>query len=451
MNLTLDQVTAMAPDANSAAAGKKLMGLRHWAEVGQSPEAIWGQCQGSALYQVEVDCSNLGYHCTCPSRKFPCKHVLGLLMLYAESAATVASQLPPEWVTTWLSKRQATAEKKAARSESATAGKPAEDKPGSAEPPKEKPGDEKAQVRRAAERESRVRAGLDHLDLWTRDLVRNGLAGLETQSAAVWEEMAKRLVDASAGGLAARVRRLGELPGSSRDWPRRLLAELGRLKLVAHAYGRLDKLDPPLQSDLRQAIGWTIGQDELQGQAERVRDDWLIYGQWIDDEDRVQAQRSWMVGRQSGRTALVLQFAPGAAPFAETIVAGMVQSGTLAFFPGAARQRAKFLQRTGNLQPIAGRVPGSPAVEHYLATVAEAMARQPLLPAFGCVLHDVTLLPGDAWHVRDGEGRGLPLLGKPPWKLLAISGGHAIDLAGEWDGHRLRPLGMVCEGEYRVA
>jgi hypothetical protein len=66
------------------------------------------------------------------------------------------------------------------------------------------------------------------------------------------------------------------------------------------------------------------------------------------------------------------------------------------------------------------------------------------------VLHDVTMVPGDVWHVRDGDGRGLPLLGKPTWKLLAISGGSTIDLAGEWDGRRLRPLGMYCEGEYRA-
>src|SRR5208282_2193860 len=119
MNLTLDQVAAMAPDASSAAAGKKLMGVRHWAELGQSPGAIWGLSQGSALYQVQVDCSNLGYHCSCPSRKFPCKHVLGLLMLYTESAAAVASKTPPEWVTIWLLKRLATAEKKAAKLETA--------------------------------------------------------------------------------------------------------------------------------------------------------------------------------------------------------------------------------------------------------------------------------------------------------------------------------------------
>jgi hypothetical protein len=445
MNLTLNQVAAMAPDSSSAAAGKKLMGLRHWAELGQSPEALWGQCQGSALYQVKVDCSNLGYQCSCPSRKFPCKHVLGLLMLYAESPGAVAASSPPEWVATWLGKRQATAEKKAAKLESAAAGKSPDEQAA-----EEKPTDEKAQARRAAQRDTRVRAGLEHLDLWTRDLVRNGLAGLETRTAAVWEEMAKRLVDANAPGLASRVRRLGEIPGSSRDWPRRLLAELGRLKLVTHAYGRLEKLDPALQSDIRQTIGWTVGQEELQSQSERVRDDWLIYGQWIDDEDRVRAEHSWMVGRQTGRTALVLQFAPGAAPFAEQIVAGTVQSGTLAFFPGAAQQRAKFLERSGGGEGLAGRLPGSPTIEHYLASVAEAMARQPLLPVFGCVLRDVTLVPGDAWHVRDGEGRGLPLAGKPPWKLLAVSGGGAIDLAGQWAGRRLRPLGMVYEGQYRA-
>jgi hypothetical protein len=440
MDLTLDQVTAMAPDGSSAAAGKKLAGLRHWAEVGQSEEALWGQCQGSALYQVKVDCSNLGYKCSCPSRKFPCKHVLGLLMLYAESAAAVTKGSPPEWVSSWLATRQATAEKKAAKAEAAAAGAPAE----------AKPVDEKAQARRVEQRDSRVRAGLDHFDLWARDLVRNGLAGLETKSSSLWEDMARRLVDANCSGLASRVRRLGEIPGSSRDWPRRLLAELGRLKMVVHAYGRLDKLDAAMQSDIRQTIGWNVGQDELQSDGERVRDEWSIYGQWIDDEDRVQAQRSWAVGRKSGRSALLLQFSPGAQPFPEQIVAGTVQSGTLVFFPGASGQRAKFLERTGSVERIAGRLPGAATIEQYLDTVADAMARQPMLASFGCVMHDVALVPGETWHVRDRDGRGLPLAGKPPWKLLAISGGHAVDLCGEWDGRRLRPLSIVYEGQYRA-
>jgi hypothetical protein len=63
----------------------------------------------------------------------------------------------------------------------------------------------------------------------------------------------------------------------------------------------------------------------------------------------------------------------------------------------------------------------------------------------------VTFVPGEVWQARDPEGRGLPLAGKPPWKLLAVSGGHPVDLCGEWDGRRLRPLSIVHEGQYRAA
>ena len=122
MNLTLEQVAEMAPDSASAAAGKKLMGVKHWPELGRSTEALWGKCQGSAVYQVKVDLSNLGYHCSCPSRKFPCKHVLGLLMLTAQSPEAVTEQTAPDWVDDWLTKRRAREEKAAApRKEAAAA------------------------------------------------------------------------------------------------------------------------------------------------------------------------------------------------------------------------------------------------------------------------------------------------------------------------------------------
>ncbi|MCA9164970.1 MAG: hypothetical protein KDA62_18385, partial [Planctomycetales bacterium] len=66
MDLTLEQVTEMAPDGSSAAAGRKLMALKNWEQVGRSSEALWGMCRGSAVYQVKVDLSNLGYACSCP-------------------------------------------------------------------------------------------------------------------------------------------------------------------------------------------------------------------------------------------------------------------------------------------------------------------------------------------------------------------------------------------------
>ena len=112
IQFTTDQVTMMAPDASSAAAGKKLANEKHWKGLGQSMEALWGECQGSALYQVRIDHATLTIQCSCPSRKQPCKHGLGLLMLVATMPTAVPVGEPPEWIVTWLAKRAAASKRK---------------------------------------------------------------------------------------------------------------------------------------------------------------------------------------------------------------------------------------------------------------------------------------------------------------------------------------------------
>ena len=440
MQLTLEQVSEMAPDGSSVAAGKKLMALKNWEQVGRSPDGLWGVCRGSKDYQVKVDLANLGYNCSCPSRKFPCKHVLGLLMLWSASPAAVADAAAPDWVTDWLQRRRQKEAEKADKAEKKAAAAP------------KKPVDDKAQRRRAARREARVSEGLARLDVWLRDLVRTGLAAVETKPPSFWDDQAKRLVDAQAPGLASRVARLGALPRSSADWPARLLVELGRVKLLIHAWERIRELKPELQSDVQQLLGWTIGQAELQRDGEQVQDVWAVIGQWVDEEDRIRTQRSWVVGRETKRMALVLQFAPGRQAFAESIVPGSEQPGTMVFYPGAARQRAKFLNRERNVAPLTVPPPGAATIDEFFAMVAEQVARSPWLTFFGAMLHDVTLvLQQDTWLVRDREGQSMPLRGRDHWKIFAITGGHPFNLAGEWDGHCLRPLGLFANETYRVA
>ena len=102
MDLTLEQVLALAPDATAIAAGRKLANDDVWSNLGSNEAAIWGECQGSALYQVRVDRADLAAKCTCPSRKLPCKHTLGLLMLAAASPESFADPDAPAWVSEWL-------------------------------------------------------------------------------------------------------------------------------------------------------------------------------------------------------------------------------------------------------------------------------------------------------------------------------------------------------------
>ncbi len=435
MQLTIEQVREMAPDEKSVAAGKKLAAPRSWDQLGQNEHAVWGLCRGSATYQVKVDLSNLGYHCTCPSRKFPCKHVLALLMMWAQSPELLASGESPQWIADWLQRRRQRAEKTAQKKDTGA----------------KKPVDRKAQQRRAAQRRARVADGVERFDLWLKDLVRNGLGSVESKPASFWQQQAKRLVDAQAPGLAGRVARLAEIPRSSPDWPARLLAELGRLKLLVLAWQRIEQLDADLQHDVRQLLGWTVSQEELAAAGRPVEDTWVFVGQWTDDDGRLRIQRTWAVGRNTGKTALILQFAAGSRPFAESIVAGIQCEGTMTFYPGAVEQRARMTQRRSEPKRIEAAPPGHPTVEKFLESVAESLGRQPWLDSFAGVLQQVTVVRHcDVWYVRDRHSCGIPLLGSDHWKLLALSGGRPFELAGEWNGHCLRPLGLFAEGTYRV-
>ena len=77
------------------------------AGTGAGPAALWGECRGSAAapYLTVIDLSGPAYRCSCPSRKFPCKHALALLLRWAEGTVPEAPGEPPGWAAGWLAAR----------------------------------------------------------------------------------------------------------------------------------------------------------------------------------------------------------------------------------------------------------------------------------------------------------------------------------------------------------
>jgi hypothetical protein len=419
------RVLALNPDEKTLTAGEKLGAPRHWRALGGSERALWGECLGSAVYQVTIDLDDLGYRCSCPSRKFPCKHVIGLMALHVREPGLISAAEAPEWVSTWLAKRSPKPEK----------GAPAARSPSSAA----------TRQKRADERMQRVLDGVAGLELWLADIERDGLARVQTQPHAFWERQAARLVDAQAPGLASQVRALAAIPTSLPDWPDRVLAGLGRLALLVHGFRRLDQLDPLLQHDVRRLVGLNLGNDEVTEMGELVRDHWIVAGQLEEQDDRLITQRTWLVGQVTGRSALVLQFAPatgGSFPFVGTF--GTVQEMELRFWPSARPQRARIEQRLGGARSCS-RIPGFDSIECFLASVAADIARLPWHDRSLCVLCGVVVVRrGEGeWYLRDASARGLPLTDGDRWHLLAETGGWPFTLTGEWDGERLRPMGWL--------
>ena len=417
---TSEQVASLAPDASSVTAARGLASPRLWSSTGHDDRAVWGECRG---YAVAVDLGTASFSCTCPSRRIPCKHSLGLLLLWATQPESFAPGPAPVWVEGWRAGR-------AAR-------RPAE----------RKPVDPEAKAKRMAGRAARIAAGLEELDLWLRDLVRAGLASAQGRPFRYWDEMAARMVDAQAPGVGGQVRRMAGIVRSGEGWPGRLLLQAGRLHLLAEAWSRFETLPPETQADLRTVAGWSwTGEEVLAGPA--VGDRWLVGARSVADEERFRIVRTWLVGTSTERVALVLEFVSAYDALPSELVVGTAVDADLAFFPGAWPQRALVARVHGDAEPLA-EWRGSATVEDALAVHARALAANPWLDRLPMVLCDVVPVAGEAgWRVRDRTGAAVALRvdERAWWTLAAVSGGHPVGMAGEWQDGALRPLSVWAEG-----
>ncbi|HEY4384567.1 MAG TPA: SWIM zinc finger family protein, partial [Ktedonobacteraceae bacterium] len=389
-----------------------------------------------------IEISTHTIQCTCPSRKQPCKHGIALLLLACNEPSAVPETEQPEWINKWLAKRAGAIKRKETIQTKRAEGE----------------GLGLEQIKAAEKRLALVKQGVEQLDLWLSDLIRNGLGTVGQQSDRFWQDEAAQMVDAQAAGLAARLRRMAAVPNASRNWPEHLLEQLGELALLIRAYKHLDQFEPGLQEEIRQMIGWTLQEADVSQIGEHVSDTWLFLGQQTDTLEHGYAQRTWLIGRTTMRTAMLSQFRPFQQEFARHYPLGCEARATLAYWPGVAPQRAfvEDMNSTTFLSTkklITDTLPGEPDIATFLSRLATTLAVQPWRNRFLCVMRNTTIFYEQAtsrWWLRDQQGQALPLAmtGNGYWTLLAISGGNPVDIAAEWNGETLTLLGMVAEHGY---
>ncbi len=417
-----EHVLSLAPDPASLKAAGKLSGPAPWSATGTGGGALWGLCKGSGStpYRTAVELGTPAYKCSCPSRKFPCKHALGLLLLWAAGPGAVADgATPPDWVQEWLDGRGRAAADKAAKQQARAAD-----------------ADPEAARKRAGKRSARVAGGARELRLRLADGVRRGLA--DPQPAGAWEEVAARMVDAQAPGLASRVRALAGAPQDE------LLEEYAMLHLLAGAYGRIDTLPQALAATVRTRVGFTTDTAELLA-GPTVRDRWHVLGSRDTADDRLTTRRVWLRGAKTGRQALLLAFGrPGQAPDL-ALPTGRLLEADLAYHPGARPLRAVLGTRYGSPEPAPAAAPAGLSPAAALAEYGAAVAEDPWLDSWPAVLADVVpVRTPDGWQLTDGT-HTLPVrrgaLPEPAlWRLAAVSAGHPVTLFGECGHHGFAPV-----------
>jgi hypothetical protein len=297
---------------------------------------------------------------------------------------------------------------------------------------------------RAAQRQARVAIGLTELDRWLCDQVRQGLAASQQAGYRHWDDMAARMVDAQAPGLAERLRALASVPHSGPGWDGRLLEEYALLRLLAVAYRKQEELPPALRDTVRSRIGFTVRQADVLASATPVRDQWLVLARRDLDQDRIRTRRSWLRGRHTGRPALVLSFAAAGQSLDNSLTVGTETDADLAFYPAAVPLRALVMTRHDTIS--AGTPPGA-TIAGLLAEYAAALGEDPWLDGWPAVL-EATPARAPLPCLSDATGDALPLhpAAGDCWPLFALSGGRPLTVTGEWTPRGLWPLTAWDEG-----
>ncbi|GGP37404.1 SWIM zinc finger family protein [Saccharothrix coeruleofusca] len=412
-------VLGLAPDGQVASSATRLAGSSGWHGEGSSPGALWGLCKGSGAkpYSVCVDLGDRATKCSCPSRKFPCKHALALQLRHARDPFPAADA--PPWVQEWLTRRHKTA-----------AAPAAQDAPEAVERRA------KAKEKTARDRQEAVRAGVAGLADWLADVAGAGIAGLPARDAAWWRSISARMVDAQAKGLASAVDELRDVVAAGGPhWAHDAADRLGGLRLLT----RLGSVEAPSEV-VRRRLGFSVAEEEVRA-APGLSDRWVPLLRRDTEDELVRTVQQWVWGRAHGWVVAVRHAGGGARPV-PPLPHGVEVQGVLHPYPGAAPLRVAVGEVLAQSAP--GPVPAPDTWREALASLEPWLRGDPWLRAhpLGCAGVRVS---ADTRHLVDGSGRAVPVRADLALEqAVALTGGAVFDAWGLWDGRVLR-LGAVAE------
>jgi len=201
-----------------------------------------------------------------------------------------------------------------------------------------------------------------------------------------------------------------------------------------------------LQQDVRTWIGFTQNQDELK-EKQGLVDTWLVLTKQLSEEDNLTIERYWLHGVETGQYALILQFLFRGQGGEISLTPGMYVQAELIYYPSVSPMRAIIKRQ------ISTNAASPKKVFAYWKEIAENETMINVEIPFNYprpyIIKQVTPVSyQNQWWLVD-ENNDLMQIGegfKSIWKLLAISGGNAVDVAVIGKEKFYEPIG-VWEGE----
>ena len=289
-----------------------------------------------------------------------------------------------------------------------------------------------------------MRAGLNELENWLSDTISQGLASLESQPYSLWKEISARMVDAKLGGISKQILSIQQLITSEERYPEKVLEALTAYYLLIKGLRKLEQLPTAIQYDLLSYAGITPRKEALLKHGNIVHDAWMVLGKEEGIEDKLNYRKTWLLGYQTRRYGLILDYSFGNTPYNEDYTVGGVFEGDAVFYPSNAPLRI-IMKDINELERKVRRIVGYPNLNDFLIAYADNLANNLWQINFPCSIEN--LLPAfekQQLVLVDTNENTIPVIcnAAKKWTILAMSGGHPINIFGIWKGNGLIPLSL---------
>lgn len=396
-----------------------------WENLAGNEKMLWGtQTTKRNSYETMVDMryEKMAFNCTCRSRKKPCRHAIALLLLLLHFNDAFAVKAEPEEVMQdWLKRRDQRLQPKS-RSEE-----------------EEQVLAEKRQQNRD-KRLQQMQRGLDELEIFLHDALRNGIATFVTQPVSFWQEWAAKLIAAKIKGIANRIAAFPQLLRLD-NWNEVILREIGDIYLIVRGFRQLEHLPEGLQQELFTTIGVNAKRAEVLEQKSES-DLWKVLAIEEGEEDQLRYRRTWLYGKSSQQFALDLEFVWGNADFLSAWKTGSVWRADCFFYPAQYLQRALFQNEELTNQII--DIQGVSGFEELQKTYIEALSKNPWLTNFPFFISGLKFIRSqETFYWCDKAQKQLIVSTTNEttrWQLYGLSAGEPIDVFGIWRSQQFLPL-----------
>lgn len=411
-----EEISKLAPDDASLKAAKGLLNFTKWGSLGQDEIALWGECQGSGSnpYQVRVDKSSPAFKCSCPSRKFPCKHGLALLFLLNQDASKFSQKTQPEWVSAWIQSRK------------------------NKEKPEPKPIAPEEKEKKESKRLTLMQTGLEEAQQWMQDRLKQGLMHLPSQPE-IWQEISSSMINHKLPGMANLFNAMGKTVLTQENWTEGLSSQLGKTYFLSTLLENISFYPPAIAADIKQAIGVNLHKDEVLAQGNIAKDTWLILGQNLEEENDLWARRIWIRGETTNHWGLILEYSYKTPNFEQHYKTGSLYRGEVAFYPSNAPLRCIFTHAERAEGKSVIPLSSLPQTLNKISTLIAKNPWQPTLPFF--ISHAIPYMDENQCYAKiEDSVFKMSISEQHFWEIMSLSGGTPIALFAEWNGRTLSPL-----------